>query len=285
MHDHGAHADFDSEAVARYAEAEGEALLGLTGQMIAVVAQAAQARHLPIRRVIDVGSGPGVGTGCLAEALAPATVLAVDGSAVMVARAVGRAGRMGLSDRVQALRADLPDGLGALGEADVVWASMVLHHVPDEAAALRSIAGLLRPGGLLALVEHAGPVRVVPEDVDLGRPGLWERLDAAWAVWFTDMRAALPGSRPSPGYPELLAAAGFELLVDEVLTDIQAPPLDDVALRFAQDQVVRAGVQLAHYADGDDLAALRSLLDDDGALRHPEATLQASRHLYLAAAR
>ena len=126
---------------------------------------------------------------------------------------------------------ELPAGLGTLGRADVAWASMVLHHVGDEVAALRRIRDLLEPGGLLALVEPAGPVRVLAPDPDLGRPGLWDRLDSAWAAWFAEHGGRPAGSHPGgpADHPARLEEAGFELIADEVLTLELDAPLDGQA--------------------------------------------------------
>jgi hypothetical protein len=167
---------------------------------------------------------------------------------------------------------------------------MSIHHLGDETAAFRSIGGLLGGGGLLAVVERGRPWRVLPDDVDLGRPGLWDRADAATAAWFEGMRAALPGTAASLGYPEMLAAAGYEVLADEELAiDLQAP-LDGPARRLARKQVGQARSHLADAGEVDpaDLAALDRLLDDaapEGILRRPDAVLVGSRRLYVAAVR
>ena len=67
-----------------------------------------------------------------------------------------------------------------LEPADVIWASMSLHHIGDEAAALRLLGELLAPQGLLAIAEiaeRAEHLRMLPEDLDVGRPGLMDRID------------------------------------------------------------------------------------------------------------
>ncbi len=182
---------------------------------------------------------------------------------------------------------ELPDGLGTLGRADIIWASMALHHVGDETAALRQIRQLVEPGGLLAVVERADPMRVLPDDVDLGRPGIWQRLDAAWSEWFTEMRADLPGATTSDDYPVMLERAGFELVADDVLTLVLDPPLDARAGRLAQQHLQRAQTHLAGHADAADLEALEMLTDEsagDGIMRRDDVLLHATRHLYVARA-
>ena len=44
-----------------------------------------------------------------------------------------------------------------LEPADVIWASMSLHHIGDEAAALRLLGELLAPQGLLAILGGPRP--------------------------------------------------------------------------------------------------------------------------------
>jgi len=62
--------------------------------------------------------------------------------------------------RIQFERSELPD------DADAIVASLSLHHVADPAAVLDRIAGALRPGGSLVVVEWD-----------------WERFDEASARW------------------------------------------------------------------------------------------------------
>ena len=145
-HDH----DVDWAQQATAAELEAEVLIDMVEESVTRVADQTRADGIDVRRVIDIGSGPGVGTGVLAQRSPDAEVVAVDGSDAMLAKVDARAAALGLADRVRTVHADLPAGFDELGPADVVWASMVLHHIGDERAALASIQRLLAPGGLLA---------------------------------------------------------------------------------------------------------------------------------------
>ena len=157
----------------------------------------------------------------------------------MLERVTARAARLGLGRRVETRLTDIPDGLTTLGRADLVWMSMALHHVGDETAALGQIRSLLNPGGLLAVVEREGALRVLPAEETLGRPGIWERVETAWSAWFAEMRADLPDATTSADYPTMLRRAGFELVADEVLNVVVDAPLDDRARRFAHRHLVR----------------------------------------------
>lgn len=284
-HEHGHHLSFDSPETAEQAELEGESFLPLTAEAVARVAACCAGGGIEVRRVLDLGSGPGVGSTCLAQQFGGAAVVAVDGSAAMLQRAATRAERLGVADRMSTRLVEFPDGLDALGHADVAWISMALHHVGDEIDALHRIRRLLEPDGVLAVIEFAEPMRVLPDDVELGRPGLWTRLDEAWARWFADMRADLPGATSSSDHAGMLVDAGFELLTDEVIAlDIDAP-LDEAQRRFARTHVERARVQLDGYADPEDLAVLDALIDEGAAtaiMRRDDAVVTASRRLSIA---
>ncbi|MFE2374111.1 class I SAM-dependent methyltransferase [Streptomyces sp. NPDC059398] len=178
-----------------------------------------------VRRILDVGSGPGVVTCLLAEVFPYAEVVAVDASPALLDRARQRAARTGLDGRVHTLRAELPQDMGELGGADLVWAGNSLHHIGDQRAALRGFAGLLRPGGILAVAEGGLTARHLPRDTGIGRPDLEARLDAAGAEWFEEMRAKLPGSRREvEDWRALLTAAGLTPSgTRSFLLDIPAP--------------------------------------------------------------
>jgi trans-aconitate methyltransferase len=136
-------------------EREGEAQL----EVVTVAAEWAAELCGRVSSVLDIGSGPGVGTCELARCFPQARVLAVDASQPMLARVAARAESLRLGDRVATQLAELPDGIRHLPAADVVYASMVLHHAHDTDAALRALAGVLTGDGLLIVIEH-GPAPV-----------------------------------------------------------------------------------------------------------------------------
>ena len=106
-------------------------------------------------------------------------------------------------------------------------------------------------------------------------------LDEAWAGWFAGMRAELPDARESDPYPAMLDAAGFDVLVDDVLTVTLDAPLDRRARQFAQRHVDRMRTALEGHAD---LAALAAIAADDGIARRDDVALHATRHLFIAVA-
>ena len=165
------------------------------------------------RAVADVGCGGAGMAVALAAALpAGARVVAVDGDEAVLAGARANAAAAGAE--VVFVRADIADPAGlraAVGPpADLVWAAGVVHHAPDQQAVVGELAGLLAPGGRLALAEGGVRPLHLPWDVGVGEPGLELRLRAAEDQWFAGMRAALPGVVRMPyGWPEALRRAGL----------------------------------------------------------------------------
>lgn len=270
-----------------FAEREAEVLGSFLDEASSLLADLCDRGGLDVRRVLDVGCGPGVGTCVLAERFESAVVVAADGSPEMLENVTARAKRLGVSERVEIRLIELPDGLDSLEKADLEWVSMVLHHVGDEAAALGGLRSRLEPGALLALVEFADPIRFLPHDADVGRAGVWERLDAARATWLADMRAGLPGTAASGDYPTMLEAAGFELVVDQTVEIHLDAPLDARAREAASASLRLMREHVEPYADAADIEVLDVLTDDDnpaGIMRRSDALIHASRHLFVARA-
>jgi len=273
--------------MAAHLELDGEILLPYVTETAARVADLCRQDGIAVRRILDIGSGPGVATCELARRFPLATVVGTDGSEELLERAAARAESAGLAGRVTTRQVDLPDGIERLGRADLIWMAMVLHHIGDEGAALRRLRGMLNPGGLLVLAEHGDPLRFLPDGAAPGRPGLTERLAAADAAWLAAMRADLPDSTPSAGYPAMLDAAGFELLVDHVAHVRLVPPLPMEARRVLLGRLRGIRERFAERLEEQDRHALDVLIDEDhplGIMRRPDALLDASRHIYIARA-
>jgi SAM-dependent methyltransferase len=118
-------------------------------------------------RVLDAGCGDGLLTLSLAARHENWALLGLDRRGDLLNGARERAAARSLGN-VRFQPADLTRPLPE-GDFDAVVALECLHEIPDDAAALRSMAGALRPGGLLALqVPEADWSPVLP-----GSIGIW----------------------------------------------------------------------------------------------------------------
>ncbi|MFL5777587.1 MAG: class I SAM-dependent methyltransferase [Chloroflexota bacterium] len=106
--------------------------------------------RLPLRGdevVLDAGCGTGRVTERLAERLPRGRVVALDGSAAMLASARGRLARFG--NRIEYVLADLVSPLPLRDPVDAVLSSATFHWVADHDALFRHLAAVIRPGGRL----------------------------------------------------------------------------------------------------------------------------------------
>ncbi|MEU3730755.1 methyltransferase domain-containing protein [Streptomyces sp. NPDC033538] len=105
------------------------------------------------RRVLDLGCGTGASTAALAAAFPAAEIVGVDASAGMLERA--RAKRW--PSRVSFVHAPAEElhRAEAGGPFDAVLAGYLFRNLTDPDAVLRTVHGLLTPGGRLAVHEYA----------------------------------------------------------------------------------------------------------------------------------
>ncbi|MFD7031670.1 class I SAM-dependent methyltransferase [Streptomyces sp. NPDC059917] len=239
------------------------------------------------RRILDLGCGTGAGTFALLARFPEARVTAVDASGAHLDRLRERARELGLADRVRTVRADLdgewPDlaGPDAAGP-DLFWASASLHHMADPGRTLRTVRGLLAPGGLLAVVELAGFPRFLPADAPRERPGLEDRCHAALESRHTEQ---LP-HRGADWGPEL-AAAGFTVEGERTIA-VHVDGAGNAAVgRYALSSLGRLRDGAAAALDARDLTALERLLDIGGPgsiLRRDDLAVRTERTVWAARA-
>ena len=101
--------------------------------------------------VADVGTG----TGFVAAGIAPraSRVLAVDNSPAMLEVARKNLGELGIRN-VELVEGDVRALPLEDASVDAAFANMVLHHAEDPAAMLREMARIVRPGGVVAVVDE-----------------------------------------------------------------------------------------------------------------------------------
>ena len=255
-HQHHHHDDTDWGAMGDVLEAEGDVLADFVRDAAAWVGE--RCGHDPVERIVDVGSGPGVGSCIFALQFRGATVTAVDASGPLLGRAAARAMRLGVAGRVRTRVGDLSDAVAVSAEepADVVWASMVLHHVPDQPAALAAIHAGLRDGGWLAIAEFGAPLQCLPDSALGDAAGVWARCQAAVRSWLPD-----PVAGDAPALRAALLAAGFAHVEQREMTIAIPSPLTPAARRYVVQFYSRLREIVATRVHAADLVVLDTLLD------------------------
>jgi SAM-dependent methyltransferase len=141
----------------------------------------------PGMRVLDAGCGAGDVAFLVAELVAPdGAVVGIDRSGDVLATARERAAALGLR-QVSFVAGDVGTIVPA-GAFDAVVGRLVLVHVADPVAVLRHLAGLVRPGGVVAFQEVDIAARAWPPAPVFER--CW-----GWAV----EALARSGARPDMG--------------------------------------------------------------------------------------
>lgn len=104
-------------------------------------------------RLLDVGCGTGASTAALLAAAPQAQIVAVDGSAGMLARAAAK--QWPSSVRFVHARFEDMAAAGVSGPFDGIFAAYLIRNLDDQDRALRELRALLRPGGTLAVHEYS----------------------------------------------------------------------------------------------------------------------------------
>lgn len=230
----------------------------------------------PGATVVDVGAGAGGMSAALAVALARegGRIVLVDAvpdllsaATAHVEQALGdSADRVGASGvLVDAASEDLPSLVPA---ADLIWASRVVHHLPDQRKGIAGLVRVLRgPGSVLALAEGGLATRCLPWDLGVGEPGLADRLTAARDTWFAGMRAAMPGAVRMPvGWNRALLDVGLvDVTSFSYLIDLPAPASDQVRMAVVDWLAWQAGAGEDVLSESDRQAVQRLLDPDDPA--------------------
>ena len=150
---------------------------------------------------------------------------------------------------------------------------------------MRALLDLLPPSGLIAIAEIADPMGVLPDRLDVGRPGLAQRLDRAGAEWFSALRHGLTEGAPTPNISAMLTSAGFDVIESRIARKRFDPPLSDATREAVLGHLRRMQKQLAELLDAGDLEAIDVLTDEDdprGVLRRSDVFVAASREIIIA---
>jgi ubiquinone/menaquinone biosynthesis C-methylase UbiE len=179
---------------------------------------------VPLRRVLDVGTGTALIPVELCRRDAHVEVDAIDLAAHMLAAAEKNVARAGLGARVRVARLDAKATGWPAGTFDCVMSNSIVHHIPEPGVALAEMWRLVRPGGLLF-------VR------DLERPP-----SAARVAELSGLYALVPDGPPAVRAMHERQRALFEaslhaaLTVDEVRALVAAFGLPGDAVRTTSDR-------------------------------------------------
>lgn len=231
----------------------------------AMDAVSAHVRPEDVHRVLDVGSGTGTGTFRWAARHPDADVIALDAQPAMAHRLADRAAREG-TRRVSVVNRPVTATGLAPGSVDLAWASSVFHEIDEPARAFAELSDLLRPGGVLAIMEMDAPPRVLPDEHDASE---------------TRLRRLAHADAPSPDWTAPLAAAGFELLERRTLASDQELPADGPGGAYARAELGRLAHHSAAGLTTEETTLLSRLLADDSPLL-PTVRIRGTRSLWIA---
>lgn len=104
-------------------------------------------------RMLDVGCGTGTLLSLIARNIAAERLVGLDYAAEMVRRAAEKFAASAAAQKLHAVRADAERLPFADASFDVVTCCNSFHHYPHQAAAVHGFRRVLRPGGLLVLID------------------------------------------------------------------------------------------------------------------------------------
>jgi ubiquinone/menaquinone biosynthesis C-methylase UbiE len=216
---------------------------------------------LPVRadmRVLDLACGDGFYTRRIAERLGPSgCITGADISLAYLAEAGEAVTRESRGGKVDFVAASF-DRLPFPGDVfDLVWCAQSLYTLPDPVTAVSHIARVLRPGGLVVVLENDSLHQVLlPWPVHLELP-----LRAA------ELRAFLEKGRDSSKYyvgrrlPAILATAGLEPLRMTTYAFDRQAPLGAAERELLQKYLEEVADRVAPYLDTVLLQEFHRLLD------------------------
>jgi SAM-dependent methyltransferase len=106
-------------------------------------------------RYLEVGSGPGVLASIIAQDNPDVQITAVELSPDMVAFAREYVTGKGLQERIQFVVGDATDGelIGSLGEFDLVYSTLSMHHWQHPEKAIRNFTNVVADGGAILIYD------------------------------------------------------------------------------------------------------------------------------------
>jgi len=160
--------------------------------------------------ILDAGCGAGLTFEGVVRRFAPHEIVAIDIDPAMLLHAKAAAAQSACAIDVQ--QGDLADLALADASFDLVLCHQALHHAEDQAAVLRNLFRVLRPGGTLLLAESC------------------RTFTGSWRVRAL-FRHRRDTQRSAGAYLDLVRSAGFAVAPDDVSTPSPFWSRPDVGLR------------------------------------------------------
>lgn len=223
-------------------------------------------------RVLDVGCGTGEALGWLHDAVRPTgSVVGMDLSAAHV-----RVARAAAPDSVPVLQEDMMRTRLAPGSFDLIWSVNTINHLRDPAAGLNTLAGLLRPGGRIAI----GQSSLLP-DQHFAWDSHLERLTNEAVHRYYEARYGLTESelRGARGLLGWMQQAGLTHLAARTSIIERVAPLRPADEAYLLEAIYRGtwGERLRPYLASEDYAELSRLCDPT----HPSFALHRSDYHFI----
>jgi SAM-dependent methyltransferase len=231
---------------------------------------------LPLRpdmRVLDLACGDGYYTRRIAERLGPrGSITGADVNLTYLSEATKEAARQGGRAGIDFVAASFDQLPFPDDTFDLVWCAQSLYTLPEPVVVIRHMARVLRPGGLVAVLENDSLHQVfLPWPVHLELP-----------LRSAELRAFSEGSRNASKYyvgrrlPAVLAAAGLSPLGMTTHAFDRQAPLGEAEQKLLQSYLEEVMERVASHLDPALLEELRQLVDPESPahlLSQPHLTL------------
>lgn len=163
--------------------------------------------------IVDIATGTGDFAIALAEAIPGTYVTGLDLSEGMVTRGRAKVAAAGLTDRVNLITGDCLDAPMPEGAADAITVAFGVRNFADLAAGYRAMYRMLRPGGMLCVIELSTPesalVRPFYNLYAGGVIPLMGRMISADSRAYSYLPATIAAVPRGRAMLELMAGAGF----------------------------------------------------------------------------
>jgi SAM-dependent methyltransferase len=196
---------------------------------------------------LDVGCGTGQVTLEMAHIVGTSgRVLGVDIDSQAIAMAGELAASAGL--RVEFGVADVATGLGEVDTFDLAYARLVLSHLTDPMAALRSMVAAVKPGGTVAIEDlYTGTLRSDPPTA---------ALDRLQDIYCATVRFSGGDPTIGPRLPAMLTGAGLSGIAQTTVDNPMTTPRERFFLAELLDNM-RKSILAAGAATAAELAEVR----------------------------